>query len=157
IELLIALIMVGILGTALIKTMTNIQRFTGAQAARLESQESMRAATFYVSAVLHEIDANENDLITAGTSTVRYRAPRWMGLACSGLTVSGTNVQATVKRSQLWGTRNPSPSQDSLFVFNEVTTAQRADDVWLTAKMVDTTAQNCGDGSAGLRLTFTLD
>jgi hypothetical protein len=33
----------------------------------------------------------------------------------------------------------------------------RADDAWLLGKMIDTTDQNCPDGSAGLRLEILID
>ena len=156
IEMLIGLIIMGILGTALIKTMTNIQRTTGAQTARMDSQESMRAVAFYVSGLLHEVDAFEGDLVTATASTIRVRAPRWTGITCTTVSTSGANLLVTVKKSQLFGVRSPSPTLDSLLVFNEVTTAARADDVWLFGKMIDTLTQNCPDGSAGLRLTILI-
>ena len=156
IELLIGLIIMGIVGTLLVKTMTNIQRTTGAQAARMDSQESMRAATFYITGLLHEVDAYEGDLVTATATAIRVRAPRWTGITCTGVTTSGTNLNVTVKKSQLWGVRSPSPTLDSLHVFNEVTTAARADDVWLFGKMIDTLTQNCPDGPPGLRLTILI-
>jgi prepilin-type N-terminal cleavage/methylation domain-containing protein len=156
IELLVALVIMGILGTALIKTMTNIQRSTGAQAARMDAQESMRAAAFYISSIVHELDANEGDLLVANSNTMRFRAPRWTAFSCSGVTTSGSNLLVTVRRSQIFGMRIPSPTLDSLMVFNEVTTSSRADDVWLFGKMIDTTAQNCTDGSAGLRLEILI-
>jgi prepilin-type N-terminal cleavage/methylation domain-containing protein len=156
IELLIGLIIMGIIGTVLIRTMTNIQRVTGSQASRMESQESMRSATFYLSSVLRELDSYEGDLETATATTLRYRAPRWTALSCSGVTTSGSNLRVTVKRSQLWGTRMPSPTLDSLFVFNEVTTTTRNDDAWLLGTMIDSTDQNCPDGAAGLRLEILI-
>jgi hypothetical protein len=122
----------------------------------MESQESMRAATFYLSSVLRELDAFEGDLVTATATTLRYRAPRWTAMSCTGVTTSGSNLRVTVKRSQIWGTRTPSPTLDSLLVFNEVTVNTRGDDVWLLGKMVDSTNQNCPDGSAGLRLELLI-
>jgi prepilin-type N-terminal cleavage/methylation domain-containing protein len=156
IELLIGLIIMGILGTALVKTMTNIQRTTGAQAARMDSQESMRAATFYISGLLHEVDAYEGDLVSATSGAIRVRAPRWTGITCTGVTTSGANLNVTVRKSQLWGVRSPSPTLDSLHVFNEVTTAARNDDVWLLGKMIDTLTQDCPDATPGLRLTILI-
>lgn len=156
-ELLIGLVMMGILGTALIKTMTSVQRATQAQAARTEAQESMRSAAFYISGVLRELDANEGDLITAGTNSIIYRAPRWSSVSCTGVTTSGANLQVTVRKSLLWGPTVPSPANDSLFVFDEITPDTRADDKWLGGKLTDTLTQNCPDGTAGLRLSLVID
>src|SRR5688572_30326407 len=102
IELLIALIIMGVIGTILIRTMNNIQRVTGSQSARMESQESMRAAAYYLSSVLRELDANDGDLATAGASTIRYRAPRWIGISCSGVVTAGSNIRITVRRSDIY-------------------------------------------------------
>ena len=83
----------------------------------MDSQESMRAATFYISGLLHEVDAFEGDLVTATASTIRIRAPRWTAITCTGVSTSGANLNVTIKKSQLWGVRNPSPTLDSLIVF----------------------------------------
>ncbi|HYV97428.1 MAG TPA: type II secretion system protein [Gemmatimonadaceae bacterium] len=155
-ELLIALILAGIVGTLLVKTLTSMQRTTGSQAARVDAAEAARAATYYISSVLREVDASEGDFITANATTLRYRAPRWTGISCTGVTTSGANLLVTLKKSQIFSFRDPSPTLDSLLVFDDVTTSSRSDDVWLYAKLVDTVTAACPDASAGLQLTLII-
>lgn len=156
IELLVTLVLTGLMAGLAYKAMTASQRMTRTLSARVDAQSTARSALLYLATALRELNASDGDVISASSTAIAYRAMRWTGLSCSGLTTSGGNLQVTVPKVQLWGYRLPSPALDSMLVYAENNTNTRADDVWLVGALSDTTSVNCG-AVAGMRLTFAIN
>jgi hypothetical protein len=105
---------------------------------------------------MRELSASEGDVHDATASSIQYRAMRWTGIACTGVTTSGSDALITLRRAHLFGAYVPDPDTDSLLVFNEKTPTTRADDVWLVGWLTDTATVNCPDGSPGAQLTLRI-
>jgi prepilin-type N-terminal cleavage/methylation domain-containing protein len=156
IELMITLVLTGLMAGLAYEAMRSSQQMTRTLSARVDAQGTARAVMLYMATALRELDASEGDVVVADPSTMQYRAMRWTGITCSGITISGSDLEIRVKKSQLWGFRAPSPGVDSLLVYAENNTGTRADDVWLVAGISDTATLACPDASAGLRLTLLV-
>lgn len=156
-EILVGLILTGIVGTAIIRSLTGTQRNTSAQFARIDAQESARSVMYYLTSALRELDASDGDVEVANASGIQFRAMRWTAVSCTPVTVSLLTLQITVKNTQIFGQRAPDATLDSLYIFNENNPGIRTDDAWLGAKLTATASNNCTDGSAGTRLTLMVD
>ncbi|HKS05918.1 MAG TPA: type II secretion system protein [Gemmatimonadaceae bacterium] len=156
IELMITLVLTGIMAGLAYQAMRSSQQMTRTLSGRVDAQSTARSVMLYMATALRELDASEGDLVVADPATMRYRAMRWTGLTCSGITVSGSDIQIRMRKSQIWGFRAPSPGLDSILLYAENNTGTRADDVWLIASVSDTVTQACPDASAGLRLTMLV-
>lgn len=156
VELLVALVLAGIVGTAIIRMLNSSQRVTRVQFGRMDAQQNATAALYYLGSALRELSASEGDVYDATATGIRYRAMRWTGVACSGVSVSGSDLLITLRRAHLFGAYRPNPLTDSLLVFHEKTPTTRADDVWLVGRLTDTATVNCPDGSGGARLSLRI-
>lgn len=156
-EILVGLILTGIVGTAIVRSLTGTQRNTSAQFARIDTQESARAVMYYLTSAVRELDASDGDIEAATSSLLQFRGVRWTAVSCSAVSVTGGSLRITVKNTQIFGQRAPDGSLDSMYVFNENNVGIRTDDAWLGAKLTATGSNACDDGSAGTRLTFVVD
>ncbi len=149
---LVELLVVVVLGTVVVMASLQIlitnQRTYTAQNAKIQGQQTTRAALDLLSSELREISAQGGDLLAMGADSLTIRTMRKFGVTCA---VDFTaQPKLTVIRVGDWFTTN-----DSTFVFADNNVTMAGDDVWLSTKVtaVDTT-KFCASQSAQ-ELTFT--
>lgn len=141
IELLIVLIIMSTVTAGLFKLLTGTQRFSRAQAERVDLQSNVRAATFVLPSELRELNnvvggtALQVDIAQALDTAIIYRAARGLGFVCTQSTT------APRVRVDLWqGTRAPVVG-DTLYVFYKG--ASVSADAWAAEKITGVTNSTC--------------
>ncbi len=157
VELLIVLLIMGVVTGSIYKLLNTSQRLSRAQAERVDLQSNVRIASIVVPTELREISTiiagtvAQNDIISMGATSIRYRAMRGLGFTCAGTTT-------TQLRLRDWnGLRSPVVSpRDSVFVFSDGANPDvGSDDSWLPRRIVSTVAGNtCGGQSV---ITLNID
>lgn len=155
IELLIVLIVMSTVTAGLFKLLTGTQRFSRAQAERVDLQSNVRAATFVLPTELREINTVVGaatpgpsvDIAEALDTSITYRAARGLGFVCTQSTT------APRVRVDLWqGTRAP-VAGDSLYVFYKG--ASVSTDAWAVARITGVATSTCPNG-VGTTPAYTL-
>src|SRR6266436_3326279 len=89
IEVLVALVLLGLVSAALYRVLVNNQRLYMAQTQRIDLSQNIRAAANILPAELREIDASEGDIVSMTPTRLEIRAMRWLGFACVAPTLGG--------------------------------------------------------------------
>ncbi len=155
-ELIVAITLTAVVLLAIQKTVVMSQRATAAQVQRMNLQQNVRGVGFYLSHVLRELDASEDDVALATSSKIRFRSMRWSGILCSTPVAAGANVSFVVRRSLQQGLRAPDNSLDSILLFRELDPTRRADDRWLVGTLVSAASGVCLDGSSGRSIVVEI-
>ncbi len=149
---MVELIIVTVLGALVVGAAFQIlianQRTYTAQNAKIQGQQSTRAAMDILSSELREISAQGGDIIAMGADSIEVRVMRKYGVACAVDTTSTPKLKAFKVGDWF-------EADDSVLVFADNKLSSSADDTWIQAKVtsVDTT-QNCG-GTPAQELTFS--
>jgi prepilin-type N-terminal cleavage/methylation domain-containing protein len=153
VELLVALVLLGIVTAALYRVLVNNQRIYDSQTQRIDLQQNIRAATTVLPADLREMDASEGDITSASATDITFRAMRWMGITCSPPftgpleTVEFTPLTLTVMNQKLVGQRSPQVG-DSVLIRYEGDEGSRLDDAWVPGRIrVINSPVNCPAGA----------
>ncbi len=170
VELLVALVLLGLVSAALYRVLVNNQRLYMAQTQRIDLSQNIRAAANILPAELREIDASEGDIVSMTPTRLEIRAMRWLGFAClppvlggalNGLTMvirGGTPGQPL-----FFGARGMNIATDTMLIYYDGNPTSRNDDYWArgTFTGVVPVAQNCPDAivppQAGRVVTFNLN
>src|SRR5260370_42614846 len=83
IELLVALVLLGIVSAAVYRVLVNNQRLYMAQTQRIDLSQNIRAAGSILPAEFRELDASEGDITAMTPTSITIRAMRWLGFACN--------------------------------------------------------------------------
>lgn len=155
VEMLIALVIVGVVSQAIYKLLMTQQRLTVTQVEQAVLQSNVRLGTLVLATELQELGSDTGgtvDLVTAGASSVTYRAMRSLGFACEA-----TPTQVKLRATPLYGIRLPVAGQDSLMLLIEKDPAVSKDDRW-GAFRITSVAQgaSCG-GVPAIALGTSLD
>lgn len=148
IEMLVVTVLGAIVvGSALQILITNQRTYT-AQAAKIESQRSSRAALDVLTNELREVSSRDGDILDMDTDSIQIRSMRAFGVTCS--VSSASPPVLTVIKVGNWFSAG-----DSVTVFADNQTETAADDNWFKARItsVDTTA-TC-NGFQSQRLSFS--
>ncbi|MGH7672328.1 MAG: prepilin-type N-terminal cleavage/methylation domain-containing protein [Gemmatimonadales bacterium] len=151
VELLVALVLFGVVSTAIYRVLVNNQRIYQAQTQRIDLQQNIRAAVSILPAELRELDAADGDLIAMSPTAITVRAPRQLGIICGapviGPLVGNVAPVTMLIRTPLYGSRNLNPATDQLLVYYEGNQGATNDDGWLIGSITqDLAAGNCADG-----------
>src|SRR6266478_6412447 len=96
IELLVALVLLGLVSAALYRVLVNNQRLYMDQTARIDLSQNIRAAGTILPAEFRELDASEGDIAAMSATSISIRAMRWLGFACTppvlGGALNGTSL-----------------------------------------------------------------
>ncbi len=165
IELLVALVLLGLVSAALYRVLVNNQRLYMDQTARIDLSQNIRAAGTILPAEFRELDASEGDIAAMSATSISIRAMRWLGFACSPPVLGGAlNGAALIVRGGapgqplFYGARGIDNSKDSLLIYYDGNVNSRADDFWATASITAApNGQNCPDGQNGQRLITTIN
>jgi prepilin-type N-terminal cleavage/methylation domain-containing protein len=164
IELLVALVLLGIVSTALYRVLVNNQRLYMAQTQRIDLSQNIRAAAAILPAEFRELDAAEGDIAAMSATSIQIRAMRWLGFLCAvpGLGGALNGVGLIVRggapgQQAFYGARGINQT-DSLLVYYDGNQASRTDDFWALGSITAApNGQNCTDGTNGQRLITNLN
>jgi prepilin-type N-terminal cleavage/methylation domain-containing protein len=158
IELLVAMVIFGLVAGGVMQVIIASQRSSTDQAQRIDMQQNIRAANAILPAEIRALDAVDGDIKAMGANTITMRAMRQFAIICTApVTGAGLVGLIIVVRSPLYSSQRPFAIGDSLWVWYEGDVGARSDDGWMPAVVtVIPVAQNCADGTAGMKLVVTL-
>src|SRR2546422_9179040 len=132
IELMIALVLLGLVSTAVYKVLVNNQRLYLAQTQTIDLQQNIRAAAAILPAEFRELDAADGDITAMGSDSIRMRAMRQLAFLCATPPLGGGAGQITliVRQTPIYGNRQTFNVNDSLLIYYEGDPATRSDDSW---------------------------
>jgi hypothetical protein len=165
IELLIALVLLGIVSAAVYRVLVNNQRLYLSQTERIDLAQNIRAAGSILPAEFRVLDASEGDISAMSATSISFRAMRWLGFACSPPVLGGalTGVAITIRggapgQPLFYGSRGINNNTDSLLIYYDGDPSTRTDDFWATGSITAApNGQNCPDGQNGQRLVTTIN
>lgn len=164
-EVVVTIALLGIVGTAIHRTLVTGGRTYRAQMQRIDGHQTLRIAATLLPAELRELDAGGGDLVAVSADSVRLRAPRHVAFLCAppdlGPATPSPASRATtlvVARQPTYGLRGLDPATDSVLVYYEGDPATPADDGWVAGELLSVTDAVCPapDGRAARALQVRL-
>jgi prepilin-type N-terminal cleavage/methylation domain-containing protein len=162
IELLVAMVIFGVVAGAVVNVMIVSNRSTSDQGQRIDMQQNIRAANAILPAEIRSLNAVDGDIKAMALTSLTIRATRQLAIICTppvtgGALVAGVLSAATiVVRSPLYSAQRAFAANDSIWVWYEGDVGSRNDDGWLPGLVTAVAAQNCTDGTPGVRLIANL-
>jgi len=153
IELMIALVLLGLVSTAVYKVLVNNQRVYLAQTQTIDLQQNIRAAAAILPAEFRELDAADGDISAMGPDSIRMRAMRQLSFLCATppLGAGVGQITLTVRQTPIFGNRQTFTVNDSLLIYYEGDPGTRVDDSWVLGQVKTVANGNCFDsGPAGV-------
>ena len=151
VELLVALVLLGLVSAALYRVLVNNQRLYMAQTQRIDLSQNIRAAGSILPAELRELDASEGDIITMSATSITIRAQRWLSFVCQipvlGVVPNWNALTMIIRGGQpgqmgFYGARGIRTT-DSLLIYWDGNQTSRTDDYWPVGGVVAAAAANC--------------
>ena len=157
IEVLIALVIMGVVTGALYQLLNTSQRLSLAQAEQVSLQSNVRTGSLVVPNELRELNTfvggvgDRNDVTDADPDGITYRAMRGMGFVCQ----APAATELRLLESSWTGLRAPDAARDDLYLFVDGNTDDDGDDSWLRMSITGAafSATACGAGAPGYVLT----
>jgi prepilin-type N-terminal cleavage/methylation domain-containing protein len=154
IEVLIALVIMGVVTGAIYRLLNTSQRLSLAQAEQVSLQSNVRTGSLVVPNELRELNTvvggslEQNDIILPlADDAITYRAMRGLGFVCQA-PVAG---ELRILQSTWTGLRDPAGDRDGVYLFNDQDVDDDGDDGWLPVDITGVTASDCG-GALAFRL-----
>lgn len=147
IELMLALVILGIVSAGIYRVLVTNQRTYLAQTQRIDLQQNIRAAATILPAEFREMNAADSDIVSMATSSITFRAMRQLGFLCVTPPLGGGigQITLTVRKSPMFGSKQTFAAGDSLLVFYEGNQASRSDDSWLRGEVKTANNGGCPD------------
>jgi prepilin-type N-terminal cleavage/methylation domain-containing protein len=157
VELVMALVVLGLVAAALARIFISQQRLTVAQVEQASMQANVRTGTLILANELRELGtglSSGTDIKSFTATTFRYRAMRSLALACR---VTSTSVRIRV--DPMFGARPIIAVQDSMLVFVEGDPGTSSDDRWASLRISSVTAGSIcpSDGSPAITLGTSIN
>lgn len=139
VELMVAILLLGIVSTAIYKVLVSNQRTFTAQSQRIDLQQNIRAAATILPAEFRELDAADGDIIAPLSATsITIRAMRKLAISCTApvlpAPVGGTTT-FIVRQAPFFGNQAFFAQNDSILIYYEGNPGTRADDQWIRAQV----------------------
>jgi prepilin-type N-terminal cleavage/methylation domain-containing protein len=155
IELMIALVILGIVSAAVYQVLVTNQRTYLAQTQRIDLQQNIRAAATILPAEFREMNAmgtvgaNNGDITGMGSTTITIRAMRQLSFLCVAPPLGGGvgQITLTVRQQPIFGSRQTFAVSDSILVFYEGDPTSRNDDSWVQGQVKGVTTGVCPDAN----------
>jgi len=134
---MIALVLLGLVSTAVYKVLVNNQRLYLAQTQTIDLQQNIRAAAAILPAELRELDAADGDIKGMTPTSLRIRAMRELAFVCTDPVLGGGlgQIILAVRQTPIYGTRQTFKQGDSILVYWEGNPTSRTDDKWVPAQL----------------------
>ena len=149
VEVLLALVIMGVVTGALYRLLNTNQRLALAQAEQVSLQSNVRTGSLIVPSELRELNtwqggaADRNDVSVAQPNNITYRAGRGMGFLCQGAAAGAT--QLILRQSNWTGIRPPDAARDDLHIFIDGDPYDDNDDGWSQLNLTGVASGNaCG-------------
>lgn len=157
VEVLIALVVMGLVTGAIYRMLTMNQRIAQAQAEQVSLQSNVRTSSLIVPNELRELNTvlgsalpDQSDVRVANANGITYRAMRGLGVLCQA---SAANELRIYSSGPMWtGTRAPIAGRDSLYLFVDTDVNDDDDDAWTPLQITGVATSTCG-AAAAYRLT----
>ena len=151
VELLVALVLLGLVSAALYRVLVNNQRLYMAQTARIDLSQNIRAAANILPAELREIDAADGDIVSMTPTRLEIRAMRWLGFTCVAPVLGGAlnGITMVIRggapgQPLFFGARGMNNVTDTMLIYYDGDQTTRNDDYWARGTfVVAPVAQNC--------------
>jgi prepilin-type N-terminal cleavage/methylation domain-containing protein len=145
IELLVALVLLGLVSTAIYRVLVNNQRLYMAQTQRIDLSQNIRAANTILSAEFRELDAFDGDIAAMTASSLDLRAMRWLSFVCVAPVLDGNPAGRqmiirgnAVGTPMFFGSRYINETRDSLLIYLDGSQVTRLDDYYVPARLAAT-------------------
>ena len=145
IELLVALVLLGLVSTAIYRVLVNNQRVYMAQTQRIDLSQNIRAANSILSAEFRELDAFDGDIAAMGPDSLVIRGMRWLSFVCVPPVLDGNpNGRQMIIRGNaigtpmFFGSRYINETRDSLLIYLDGNQTTRLDDYYVPARLAAT-------------------
>jgi prepilin-type N-terminal cleavage/methylation domain-containing protein len=155
IELVIALVVLGLVATVISRVFITQQRLTVSQVEQASMQANVRTGTLIVANELRELAAgsfSNGDLVSIGATGLTYRAMRSLALACRV-----TRDSIRVRVNPLFGARPITPNRDSMAIFVEGNPSTASDDRWTIVRITGIDSSSTCGGAPALALATRID
>jgi prepilin-type N-terminal cleavage/methylation domain-containing protein len=158
VEVLVALVIMGIVTGAIYQLLNTSQRLSLAQAEQASLQSNVRTGSLVVPNELRELNTwlggldDRNDVLDPlDDDAITYRAMRGLGFVCQ---VPAAD-ELTIAKSSWTGLRPPAGDRDDVYLFIDGNEDDDDDDQWLPVDITGATeeANACDDGATGFVLT----
>jgi len=156
---MIALVLLGLVSTAVYKVLVNNQRLYLAQTQTIDLQQNIRAAAAILPAEFRELDAADGDIPAMGPDSIQMRAMRQLAFVCNTPALGGGLGQLTlnIRQTPMYGNRATFNQNDSLLIYWEGNPTSRADDKWVVGQVKTVVAGPvCADSGGVNNQGFTL-
>jgi hypothetical protein len=167
VELLVALVLLGLVSAALYRVLVNNQRLYMAQTQRIDLSQNIRAAANILPAELREIDAADGDIVSMAPTRLEIRAMRWLGFTCVAPVLGGAlnGITMVIRggapgQPLFFGARGMNNVTDTMLIYYDGDQTTRNDDYWARGVfVVAPVAQNCPGVpiQTGRLVTFNLN
>lgn len=148
-ETLTALVLFGVVGSALLNALLGHQRLYRAQVQRVTVSESTRAGLAFLASELRQLSAAEHDLVAMDASSITYQSMQAFYLECAPPDTGA--LAAVLDDDSFSGLRGIQAIDDSLLLFAEGDPTTRRDDEWLVVGVRSVTrGAVCPGGAASL-------
>jgi len=144
-ELLVALVLLGLVSTAIYRVLVNNQRLYMAQTQRIDLSQNIRAANTILSAEFRELDAFDGDITAMGPDSLVIRGMRWLSFICVPPALAGNNAGnqmiirgRAVGDPMFFGSRYINETNDSLLIYLDGNQTTRLDDYYVAARLAAT-------------------
>jgi prepilin-type N-terminal cleavage/methylation domain-containing protein len=159
VEILVALVIMGVVSGAVFQLLTNSQRLSRFQTEQVSLQSNVRTGSTLVPAELRELNTflggnvTQNDVLAPlAADAITYRAMRGLGTVCQ---VPATQTQIRLRGSTYSGARDP-VATDGIYIFVENDVDRDADDVWVPVQLTGVATGNVCPGAVGPEPGITL-
>ena len=151
IEVMVALVIMGIVTGAIYNLLNTSQRVSLAQAERVSLQSTVRTGSLVVpnelrelNTVLGSLDPSQNDILVANATDITYRAMRGLGTLCVAPVAPVTQLR--LSPTSWTGLRLPLAGRDSLYLFVDGDEDETSDDAWVRVAITAVASPNnaCG-------------
>ena len=151
IELLVALVLLGLVSAAIYRVLVNNQRLYMAQTQRIDLSQNIRAAATILPAELRELDAFDGDIAFMSPTQLDIRAMRWLSFVCVPPALDGNNLGrqmiirgGVVGEPMYFGSRDIRENTDSLLIYLDGNQTIRTDDYYVPGRIAATPGkQDC--------------
>jgi prepilin-type N-terminal cleavage/methylation domain-containing protein len=148
VELMVAILLLGIVSTAIYKVLLNNQRTFAAQTQRIDLQQNIRAGATILPGEFRELDAADSDITLMSATSISIRAMRQLAFLCTAPVLPNATLTFTVRQTPLFGDRQTFTTGDSVLLYYEGNATLRSDDRWIRGRITaNATNQNCPDAA----------
>jgi prepilin-type N-terminal cleavage/methylation domain-containing protein len=159
IELMIALVLLGLVSAAVYKVLVGNQRVYLAQTQTIDLQQNIRAAAAILPAEFREMDAADGDIGAMGPDSIVMRAMRQLSFICATPVLGGGigQISLSIRTTPIYGSRQTFSNGDSILVYWEGDPSTRNDDQWLPAQLKSAPAPGfCADSNVATNAAYVL-